>query len=92
MERVVKALQEEFTIANGYEHDIVMMYGDNNSICMNFGVDAVDRSLELTKIASYIINKILKIPETKEITYKLQSDATGKKRYVAIPYRNVRNC
>lgn len=86
MNKIIEALKHEFTVENGYEHNITIPYGDTHAFSMNFGTDSVERTLELTKIASGIINKILKIPETSDITYKLQNN-----RYVAIPKRNIRN-
>lgn len=47
-----QAVESEFTIANGYEHDSVVIYGDTDSVMVQFGADTVQQSMKLGTMAA----------------------------------------
>ena len=40
-------MEEEFCVANGYEHDADVIYGDTDSVMVKFGTSDVRESMEL---------------------------------------------
>jgi len=36
-----KLVEEKYTISNGYSHDVVVLYGDTDSVMVKFGVESV---------------------------------------------------
>lgn len=40
-------VQERYTVANGYSHDAVIVYGDTDSVMVKFGVETVEEAMKL---------------------------------------------
>lgn len=45
-------VEEKYTIANGYEHNAEVVYGDTDSVMIKFGVETVAQAMELGKEAA----------------------------------------
>eukprot|EP01102_Stenamoeba_stenopodia_P015985 TRINITY_DN5528_c0_g1_i1.p1 TRINITY_DN5528_c0_g1~~TRINITY_DN5528_c0_g1_i1.p1 ORF type:complete len:618 (+),score=144.96 TRINITY_DN5528_c0_g1_i1:159-1856(+) len=55
IEYTKKLVEEKYTIANGYSHDVVVLYGDTDSVMVKFGVDSVAEAMALGReAASYV--------------------------------------
>ena len=55
-------VQEHFTKKNGYEADADVIYGDTDSVMINFGVTDLARSMELGKIGAAMISEKFQKP------------------------------
>lgn len=42
-------MESQYTIANGYQHDVHVIYGDTDSIMVKFGVDNLVDAMALGK-------------------------------------------
>ncbi|RKO93814.1 DNA polymerase family B-domain-containing protein [Blyttiomyces helicus] len=52
IENTKQCVQEKYTIANGYEHDAEVIYGDTDSVMVKFGVATVEEAMKLGKEAA----------------------------------------
>ncbi|EGC38691.1 DNA polymerase delta catalytic subunit [Dictyostelium purpureum] len=52
-----KIVEERYTIANGYNHDAVVIYGDTDSVMVKFGVPTVAEAMALGREASKEVTK-----------------------------------
>ncbi|ODV92596.1 hypothetical protein CANCADRAFT_89320 [Tortispora caseinolytica NRRL Y-17796] len=74
-----------FTVANGYEHDAQVVYGDTDSVMIKFGTKSLERAMELGRIGAEEVSKHFLNPVKLEFEkvyfpYLLIS----KKRYVGL--------
>eukprot|EP01126_Amoeba_proteus_P066050 TRINITY_DN9493_c0_g3_i7.p1 TRINITY_DN9493_c0_g3~~TRINITY_DN9493_c0_g3_i7.p1 ORF type:complete len:566 (-),score=104.93 TRINITY_DN9493_c0_g3_i7:1403-3100(-) len=46
---------EEYTTKNGYSHDAEVVYGDTDSVMINFGVDTVEEAIKMGREASQLV-------------------------------------
>lgn len=54
-------VESRFTRANGYERDAVVIYGDTDSVMVKFGVETLERSMELGReAAEFVSSKFVK--------------------------------
>lgn len=54
-------VETRYTMANGYENDAVVIYGDTDSVMVKFGVTSLERSMELGReAAEYVSAKFVK--------------------------------
>ncbi|BHF57694.1 DNA polymerase delta catalytic subunit [Sparganum proliferum] len=51
-----KLVEEKYTIANGYEHNAMVIYGDTDSVMCKFGVSSVAEAMELGREAAEYIS------------------------------------
>lgn len=48
-------MEEKYCKANGYEHDVEIVYGDTDSVMVKFGVSSVEEAMKLGReAASYV--------------------------------------
>ncbi|KAI9472165.1 MAG: DNA polymerase family B-domain-containing protein [Benjaminiella poitrasii] len=52
-----EAVEEHFTIKNGYKHDAKVIYGDTDSVMIKFGVDNLKEAMELGKIGAKLVTE-----------------------------------
>lgn len=57
IETTRKCVMEKFTIANGYQFDAVVIYGDTDSVMVKFGVPTVEEAMELGREAAAFVSK-----------------------------------
>lgn len=80
-----KAVSEKFTIANGYKHNAVVIYGDTDSVMVKFGVDSVAEAMELGREAAAFVSKQFISPiklEFEKVYYPYL--LINKKRYAGL--------
>lgn len=85
IEAVKKFVEEKYTIKNGYKADAEVIYGDTDSVMINFGIDSLEECMRLGKEASVEITKMFVKPISLEFEkcyfpYLLVS----KKRYAGL--------
>lgn len=78
-------IESHFTIKNNYEHDAQVIYGDTDSVMIKFGVDNLERAMELGRegaslVTSHFIRPINLDFEKVYFPYLLIS----KKRYAGL--------
>lgn len=61
-----RAVEEHYTIANGYAWDAEVVYGDTDSVMVKFGTDQVKDAMELGLDAAKRITKIFQDPISLE--------------------------
>eukprot|EP00940_MAST-03C_sp_MAST-3C-sp2_P000851 g851.t1 len=57
-----KAVEETYTVKNGYKADAEVVYGDTDSVMIKFGIEDVGETMELGKKAAVEITKIFVQP------------------------------
>jgi len=61
IERTKQEVEQKYCIANGYEHDAVVIYGDTDSVMVKFGVKSIEKAMELGReAAEYVTTKFIK--------------------------------
>lgn len=61
IEKTKHEVETRFTIANGYDHDARVIYGDTDSVMVKFGVTDIVRAMELgQEAADYVSAKFIK--------------------------------
>lgn len=68
IEQTKQEVERKYTIANGYENDAVVIYGDTDSVMVNFGVKTLEKSMELGNCyITWLLDKIInrKVQNTK---------------------------
>ena len=49
-------VEQKYTVANGYEHDAVVIYGDTDSVMVKFGTSDLGESMRLGKEAADLVS------------------------------------
>lgn len=61
IERTKQEVEQHYNIANGYEADAKVIYGDTDSVMINFKVKTLEKSMEMGReAAEYISTKFVK--------------------------------
>lgn len=61
IEQTKQAVEQHFNIANGYQRDSKVIYGDTDSVMVNFQVDSVEECMKLgNEAAQQISEKFIK--------------------------------
>ncbi|KAN0000981.1 hypothetical protein ACTFIZ_001434 [Dictyostelium cf. discoideum] len=55
LDKTKKIVEERYTIANGYKHDAVIIYGDTDSVMVKFGVKTVAEAMEMGRDAAKFV-------------------------------------
>lgn len=82
-------VETRYTMANGYENDAVVIYGDTDSVMVKFGTPSLERSMELGKEAAEFVSQKFTKPiklefEKVYFPYLL----INKKRYAGLYWTN----
>lgn len=87
IEQTKNAAEAQYKFTNGYENDAIVIYGDTDSLMINFGVKSLDRSIELGREFVRKININFKQPIALEFD-KVYSPylLLNKKRYAGLCY------
>ncbi|XP_034110049.1 DNA polymerase delta catalytic subunit [Drosophila albomicans] len=56
IEMTKNEVETHYTRVNGYENDAVVIYGDTDSVMVNFGVKSLERSMELGREAADLVS------------------------------------
>uniref|UniRef100_A0A8D8ACP3 DNA polymerase n=1 Tax=Culex pipiens TaxID=7175 RepID=A0A8D8ACP3_CULPI len=56
IEQTKQEVEQRYTAENGYENDAVVIYGDTDSVMVNFGVKSLERSMELGREAAEFVS------------------------------------
>ena len=56
IEQTKQEVEQHYTIQNGYETDAKVIYGDTDSVMVNFKVKDIKRSMELGREAAELIS------------------------------------
>ncbi|EDW70039.1 uncharacterized protein Dvir_GJ11779 [Drosophila virilis] len=78
-------VESHYTRANGYENDAVVIYGDTDSVMVNFGVKTLERSMELGREAADLVSSKFVRPiklEFEKVYYPYL--LINKKRYAGL--------
>lgn len=57
IEQTKQEVEHHYTMANGYERDAKVIYGDTDSVMVNFQVKTLERSMELGREAAELISE-----------------------------------
>jgi DNA polymerase delta subunit 1 len=62
IEHTKKLVQDNFNVSNGYSHDAEVVYGDTDSVMVQFGVPSVEEAMKLGReAAEQISNTFTKV-------------------------------
>ncbi|XP_055807609.1 DNA polymerase delta catalytic subunit isoform X2 [Solanum dulcamara] len=89
IEHTKKLVEDKFTVLGGYEHNAEVIYGDTDSVMVQFGVPAVEEAMKLGReAADYISGTFIKPIrlEFEKIYYPYL--LISKKRYAGLLWTN----
>ncbi|XP_020227443.1 DNA polymerase delta catalytic subunit isoform X1 [Cajanus cajan] len=85
IEHTKKLVEDKFTTLNGYEHNAEVIYGDTDSVMVQFGVSAVEEAMNLGREAAEYISGTFTKPiklEFEKVYYPYL--LISKKRYAGL--------
>ncbi|CAN6611264.1 DNA polymerase delta catalytic subunit [Trichomonascus vanleenenianus] len=62
IEKTKQEVEKRYTIANGYKHDAVVIYGDTDSVMVKFGLDDLGECMKLGQEAADFVSDKFKRP------------------------------
>ncbi|CEO97534.1 hypothetical protein PBRA_000880 [Plasmodiophora brassicae] len=82
-------VEREFTVEKGFRHNAEVIYGDTDSVFVQFGVETVEEAMELGKKAADLVTKEFEKPISLEFekVYKPLL-LMNKKRYAGLHWTN----
>ncbi|KAG0494350.1 hypothetical protein HPP92_005344 [Vanilla planifolia] len=89
IEHTKKLVEEKFTVLAGYEHNAEVIYGDTDSVMVQFGVSTVDDAMKLGREAAEYISSTFRKPiklEFEKVYYPYL--LISKKRYAGLYWSN----
>lgn len=87
IEQTKQEVEQHYKVENGYEHDATVIYGDTDSVMVNFKVKSLERSMELGREAAELISTKFISPiklEFEKVYYPYL--LINKKRYAGLYY------
>lgn len=89
IERTKHELEARYTIANGYEHDAEVIYGDTDSVMVKFGPKDLEKAMELGQdAASFVSSKFIKPIKLEFEKVYFPYLLINKKRYAGLYWTN----
>ncbi|GAB2287233.1 DNA polymerase delta catalytic subunit [Dionaea muscipula] len=89
IEHTKKLVEEKFTVVGGYQHNAEVIYGDTDSVMVQFGVSSVDEVMNLGRQAAEYISSTFIKPiklEFEKVYYPYL--LISKKRYAGLFWTN----
>jgi DNA polymerase delta subunit 1 len=62
LEKTKEFVEDKYTIANGYEHNAQVIYGDTDSVMVKFGTSDLSKAFRLAEEAASSASKIFPSP------------------------------
>lgn len=89
IEHTKKIVEEKFTVVNGYQHNAEVIYGDTDSVMVQFGVSNVDEAMSLGReAAEYISSTFIKPIKLEFEKVYFPYLLISKKRYAGLFWTN----
>ncbi|KAF2014828.1 hypothetical protein BU24DRAFT_423744 [Aaosphaeria arxii CBS 175.79] len=89
IEKTKHEVEAKYTIANGYEHDAEVIYGDTDSVMVKFGTTELAKAMELgQEAADYVSSKFIKPIKLEFEKVYFPYLLINKKRYAGLYYTN----
>ncbi len=89
IEQTKELVESKFTIANGYQHDAKVIYGDTDSVMIKFGPSALPEAMALGKeAASYVSGHFVKPISLEFEKCYFPYLLINKKRYAGLYWTN----
>lgn len=61
IEQTKREIEQRYTRSNGYPFDAKVIYGDTDSVMIRFGVDSLEKAMELgQEAADYVTEKFVR--------------------------------
>ncbi|GBB99534.1 hypothetical protein RclHR1_03550014 [Rhizophagus clarus] len=89
IEKTKQEVENHYTIANGYQHDAHVIYGDTDSVMVKFGVDNLVDTMALGReAADYVTKKFVKPIKLEFEKVYFPYLLINKKRYAGLYWTN----
>ncbi|PKK76661.1 hypothetical protein RhiirC2_733716 [Rhizophagus irregularis] len=89
IEKTKQEVESQYTIANGYQHDAHIIYGDTDSVMVKFGVDNLVDAMALGReAADYVTRKFVKPIKLEFEKVYFPYLLINKKRYAGLYWTN----
>ncbi|XP_065158452.1 DNA polymerase delta catalytic subunit [Atheta coriaria] len=90
IEQTRQEVEQRYCIANGYKHDAKVIYGDTDSVMVNFQVSTLEESMELGREAAELISqKFIKPIKLEFEKVYFPYLLINKKRYAGLYFTNT---
>lgn len=89
IEKTKEEVEAKYTMANGYEHDAQVIYGDTDSVMVKFGTSNLAQAMELgQEAADYVSGKFIKPIKLEFEKVYFPYLLINKKRYAGLYWTN----
>ncbi len=90
IERTKEEVEKRYTVANGYSHDALVIYGDTDSVMVKFGMKELDKAMELGQdAATYVSSKFITPIKLEFEKVYFPYLLINKKRYAGLYWTNA---